>query len=126
MKRINYSYHLVENSAWPLTTSISVLSLIIGFIMSMQLKQGGYIITVISFLSLIYSIKNWWGDIIIEGSYKGEHTKIVKNNLNVGFILFVFSEVLIFASFFFAFFYVSFIPSVEFSSIWPPIGLFIS
>lgn len=59
MKRINYSYHLVENSAWPLTTSISVLSLIIGFIMSMQLKQGGYLITVISFISLIYSIKNF-------------------------------------------------------------------
>jgi len=52
-------------------------------------------------------------EIINEGTYKGEHTSFVKSNLMSGFILFVISEVSIFISLFFAYFYNSLIPSIE-------------
>jgi len=131
---VNFPYHLVENSPWPFTTSLSVFSLLLGFIVSAQnpyhitnditKTNNCYILIIISFISLIISVYNWWSDVIIEGSKRGEHTLKVQKNLTLGFILFVISEVMIFASFFFSYFYVSLIPDPKsFGGLWPPMGI---
>ena len=121
--RIAYSYHLVSNSPWPITTTISILSIIIGNTMCYQNKIGGGELVIIAILGLIYSIYYWSKDIIIEGTYKGEHTEKVQKGLNMGFILFVISEVFVFVGLFFAYFYNALVPAIEIGSIWPAIGI---
>lgn len=118
-----YSYHLVDNSIWPLSTSISLMSLLLGNVMLFHNKEYGLELTIISLLSIIYSTYYWFKDIIIEGVYKGEHTLRVQTGLNLGFILFVVSEICVFFGLFFAYFYNSLIPSIECGSLWPPIGI---
>lgn len=120
--KLGHSYHLVQVSPWPLTTGISVLSLIIGNI-SLWEKEGGEELIILAILSLIYSLYYWFKDIIIEGTYRGEHTKKVQKSLSLGFILFVVSEICVFFGLFFAYFYNALVPSIEVGGIWPPIGI---
>ncbi|PJF20184.1 cytochrome c oxidase subunit 3 (mitochondrion) [Paramicrosporidium saccamoebae] len=121
--RIAFSYHLVTNSPWPLTAAFSIFSLLIGNILSFQNKIGGFELIILSTLSLIYSSTLWLKDIIIEGTYKGEHTEKVQQGLNLGFILFVVSEVCVFVGLFFAYFYNALVPAIEVGGLWPPIGI---
>lgn len=121
----NFPYHLVENSPWPFTTALSIFSMLLGFVLSMQNQtKYCYILTIFSIVSLTFSVYHWWNDIIKEGSKRGEHTLKVQNNLTIGFILFVVSEAMIFISFFFSYFYNSLIPDPKvFGGIWPPVGI---
>lgn len=125
-------FHIVTLSPWPLTTTISITSVILSIVFKaenitilenfsplLEEKDG----LTISIFSLIFSIFNWFYDIIIEGSYQGEHTKRIQKGITLGFILFVISEVCVFFGLFFAYFYNSLIPSVFIGSIWPPIGI---
>ena len=64
----------------------------------------------------------WFRDITRE-SLKGDHTLIVRKGLTIGYILFLVSEVMLFISFFWAFFHSSLAPSIELSLIWPPLGI---
>jgi cytochrome c oxidase subunit 3 len=121
--KLGHSYHLVQVSPWPITSGLSLLSLIIGNILVMNNKEGGKSLIILAILSLIYSVYYWFKDIIIEGTYKGEHTKKVQKSLSLGFILFVISEICVFFSLFFAYFYNALVPSVEVGGIWPPIGI---
>lgn len=121
--KLAYSYHLVTNSPWPLTTSISVFSLLLGNILCFQNKIGGIELITLSLIGLIYSSYYWLKDIVIEGTYRGEHTKKVQQGLNIGFILFVVSEVCVFFGLFFAYFYNALVPAIEVGGLWPPIGI---
>lgn len=121
--RLAYSYHLVTNSPWPLTTSISAFSLLLGNILSYQKKLGGIELISLSIIGLIISSIFWFKDIIIEGTYRGEHTDKVQKGLNLGFILFVVSEVCVFFGLFFAYFYNALVPAIEVGGLWPPIGI---
>lgn len=121
--RVAHSYHMVMNSPWPITTTITIFSTLLGSILVFQNKKYGTELAIISTIGLIYSIYYWCKDIIIEGTYKGEHTESVQKGLNLGYILFIFSEVLVFFALFFAYFYNALIPSIELGSIWPPLGI---
>lgn len=130
--KLAYSYHLVSNSPWPLTVAISILSLILGNILNFQnqilveyegYKIGGNELIIVSILCLIYSSYYWLKDIVIEGTYMGEHTEKVQKGLNLGFVLFVVSEVCVFFGLFFAYFYNALVPAIEVGSIWPPVGI---
>lgn len=121
--KINFPYMLVENSIWPITSSISALSILLSAIMLFHKKIGGLELLLISLISLLISLYLWWKEIIIEGTYQGLHNKEVQKNLTIGFILFIVSEAVIFFSFFFAFFYNSLIPSINVGGVWPPVGI---
>ena len=127
IKRIKYNYHIIDISPYPLYTALSIFTIMISSILIINKYNIEYItpqnINLIGILLLSINIYLWWKDIIKEGLYKGEHNNKVENNLNVGFILFVISEILIFASFFFSYFYNSFIPDIIISSFWPPKGI---
>lgn len=114
---------LVENSIWPSTTAVSVLSLLLGSVMLFNLKTYGGILVLFSTVSLCISLYFWWKEVIIEGTYQGLHSIEVQNNLTLGFILFVVSEALIFFSLFFAYFYNSLIPQPFVGGVWPPVGI---
>jgi len=62
-------------------------------------------------------------EIIEESYYTGHHSDKVQKGLSIGFSLFILSEILVFFSFFFSYFYNSLIPSIELGSIWPAIGI---
>jgi cytochrome c oxidase subunit 3 len=127
IKRIRYNYHIIDISPYPIYTALSILTIMISSILLMNRYTLGYIepkyINIIGLVILSINIYLWWKDIIKEGLYKGEHNNKVEHNLNTGFILFVISEILIFASFFFSYFYNSLIPDIIISSFWPPKGI---
>ena len=103
---------LVENSIWPIASCFSVLSMLMGVIMCWNTSPqhyedkptlGGLVIfehsvnTLIIFLglaALLISMYNWWKEVIIEGTYQGQHNEQVKRNLTIGFILFIISDLI--------------------------------
>ena len=64
----------------------------------------------------------WWRDVIRE-STGGFHTTAVQRGLLLGFVLFLLSEVMLFLSFFWAFFHSSLSPAIELANVWPPLGV---
>jgi cytochrome c oxidase subunit 3 len=119
----NYGYHIIDNSPWVIFTTISIFSLLLSNILYINKYIYSEIIIIISFLSIIINLWNWWGEVIVEGSIKGEHTGVVQAGIIKGFILFVISEICIFITLFYTFFYSSIIPDIHLGSIWPPIGI---
>ena len=47
---------------------------------------------------------SWWGDVIREAQYKGDHTRVVQISHRYGMILFIASEVMFFVAWFWAYF----------------------
>ena len=118
-----HPYHLVEPSPWPLGASIACLVLTLGGVLAMHNYVLVNYVLPAGFLLVISTMIYWWRDVIREGTYQGHHTKAVKKGLTLGFMLFVVSEILLFVSFFWAFFHSSLSPSIELGSVWPPVGI---
>lgn len=72
---------------------------------------------------LIGTAGGWFTDIAKEGNTTGIHTHEVRTGLRVGMGLFIASEVMFFAAFFWAYFYAALFPSVEIGAVWPPKGI---
>nr|YP_006234435.1 cytochrome c oxidase subunit III [Amblyomma fimbriatum]AET63083.1 cytochrome c oxidase subunit 3 [Amblyomma fimbriatum] len=113
-----HTFHMVTKSPWPLTSSISALSLTLGFVIYFNFNDKTLIL--ISFLILFLSSFQWWRDISREASLQGNHTIFVIRGLKLGMLLFILSEVFFFLSFFWAFFHSMLAPSIEIGSNWPP------
>lgn len=60
---------------------------------------------------------------ILESTYQGKHTTVVRQGLKLGMILFIVSEICLFFSFFWAFFHSSLAPAIEIGVVWPPKGV---
>lgn len=118
-----HPFHLVDPSPWPIYSSIGLLQLTTELVFTMHGFFFTISILIFTFLSLIGSMSFWFRDIISEGTYIGNHTMAVQNNLNMGFALFILSEVLFFLSLFWTFFHSSFSPPVELGADWPPTGV---
>nr|YP_007627062.1 cytochrome c oxidase subunit III [Tanaocerus koebelei]AGC22378.1 cytochrome c oxidase subunit III [Tanaocerus koebelei] len=117
----NQPFHLVDYSPWPLTGAIGAMALTSGLakwfhLFNINLFTIGVTITVLTMIQ-------WWRDVVREGTYQGLHTNSVSFGLRWGMILFIVSEVLFFASFFWAFFNSSLAPAVELGISWPPAGI---
>nr|QUQ05920.1 cytochrome c oxidase subunit 3 [Microconidiobolus nodosus] len=116
-----HPFHLVEPSPWPLTTSLGLGITALGGVI---LFNGlGISILVIGLIITSMTSALWWRDCIREGGYQGYHTKKVRRGINMGFILFVISEVFFFFSIFWAYFHSSLAPTVELGNMWPPMGI---
>ena len=74
-------------------------------------------------ISLFFIFFLWIRDVIREASYLGHHSKKVKFSIKIGIILFILSEIILFISFFWSFFYFSLNPAIELGNIWPPVGI---
>lgn len=117
----NHTYHIVDQSPWPLTGAIGALALTTGLVkwfhtFSPSLFFFGKII-------LILTCIQWWRDIRRERAHQGLHTTKVAKGIRWGIILFITSEVLFFFSFFWAFFHSSLSPTIEIGIQWPPLGV---
>lgn len=114
-----HSYHLVDASPWPLFASVSAFIFAMGLINSF--KGSAYLLG-IGLVSLLIVTIGWFRDITRE-SLSGKHTTKVQSGLMLGMILFLMSEIMVFFSFFWAFFHASLAPSVELGGTWPPVGI---
>lgn len=117
----NHSFHLVDQSPWPLTAALGALILTSGIVKWFHQFNPNSII--LGILILLLTTYQWWRDISREGAFQGLHSKIVSKGLRWGIILFITSEVLFFFSFFWAFFHSSLSPTLEIGLIWPPTGI---
>ena len=61
----------------------------------------------------------WWRDVLREAQ-GGHHTLAVQRGLTVGVLLFFLSELMLFLSFFWAYFHASLSPGAELGNVWPP------
>jgi cytochrome c oxidase subunit III len=135
MSEAKHPYHLVDPSPWPLMGAFSGLVLLGGAVMFMHelslfsipgawwMGAGGLLV-----LATMYF---WWRDVIREGEFGGFHTPVVQLGLRYGMALFIASEVMFFAAFFWAYFDVSLFPheAAQYARVqanggtWPPKGL---
>jgi heme/copper-type cytochrome/quinol oxidase subunit 3 len=125
-----HPFHLVTPSAYPFILAWSIYALVWVLV----IKFNGYApihskclfcftTYQCSRLTFSYALINWFWDIVIEATYEGRHTEAVQKNIRLGFMLFIVSEVIFFASFFFSYFYLAIWPSVEIGGVWPPVGI---
>nr|YP_010318582.1 cytochrome c oxidase subunit III [Dendroctonus valens]ULD67709.1 cytochrome c oxidase subunit III [Dendroctonus valens]WGL40297.1 cytochrome c oxidase subunit 3 [Dendroctonus valens] len=117
----NHPFHLVDKSPWPLLGSLSTFILLMGMIKWFSSNSPNLLIMGLLLTKLI--MYQWWRDVTREGTYQGLHTTKVTKNLRWGMILFITSEILFFAAFFWAFFHSSLSPSIELGMSWPPKGI---
>nr|YP_011022634.1 cytochrome c oxidase subunit III [Xyloplax princealberti]WQM48557.1 cytochrome c oxidase subunit III [Xyloplax princealberti] len=116
-----HPFHLVEQSPWPLTGAISTLMMTSGLVAWFHLNNA--ILFLLGIILLIFTVINWWRDIIRESTFQGFHTLIVSNGLRFGMILFITSEICFFFAFFWTFFHNSLAPTIELGATWPPSGI---
>jgi cytochrome c oxidase subunit 3 len=119
-KSQRHSFHLVDPSPWPILSAIGALMLTCGGVMHMHGYNDGYSICKLGFELILFMMFFWWGDIIRESTYEGQHTASVQYGLRLGVIFFIASEIMFFFGFFWAFFHSSINPSFALGGVWAP------
>jgi len=131
----NHDYHLVEPSPWPFVGSLSAFVMAVGAVMWMKamtllgLKVGPLFFG-LGFLGVLGTMAGWWMDVIRE-SQAGDHTKVVQIHHRYGMMMFIASEVMFFAAWFWAYFDASIYSgeAIQYARVeklggaWPPAGI---
>ena len=113
------SLHIVKPSPWPFITSLRVLWLafrVLGALSSVCFIEGAMRLVLVACLG-------WWSDVSREGSLLGRIGALTYKALWTGIALFIISEVLLFISFFWAFFHFRLVPDITLGGVWPPAGI---
>ncbi len=84
-------------------------------------KVGGFL-SILGLLATLFVMYVWWRDVVREATFLGYHNSKVRGGIRLGFIFFILSEVMFFASWFWAYFHSSLAPAIELGAVWPPIG----
>jgi cytochrome c oxidase subunit III len=104
---VKHDYHLVNPSPWPLVGSIGAIAMAFGFVVWKKglfgLDAGTWWVFALGGAIMAYCMIGWWMDVIRE-SRRGDHTPVVQIGLRYGMILFIASEVMFFAAWFWMFF----------------------
>ncbi|HEX7967591.1 MAG TPA: cytochrome c oxidase subunit 3 [Stellaceae bacterium] len=116
-----HPYHLVDPSPWPVIGAACAGVMFGGAVMYMHGAQffgiPGAAVMIAGFVGVLAIMAVWWRDVIIEAVRQGHHTPVVQIGLRYGMALFIASEVMFFAAFFWAFFNSALFPV---GGIWPP------
>ena len=97
----NHDYHILNPSIWPFVGAVSGFIMLFGAVMWMH--GNGPWMFLIGFVGVLYVMFSWWTDVVKESGI-GDHTPVVRLGLRYGFILFIMSEVMFFAAWFWSFF----------------------
>src|ERR1700761_2488911 len=116
-----HPYHLVDPSPWPIVGAIAAGLLTGGGVLYMH--GHGWTMLIIGILAVLGTMAVWWRDVIREATFQGYHSPIVQLGMRYGMALFIASEVMFFAAFFWAFFDASLFPKAATGGIWPPKGI---
>ncbi len=128
---VKHEYHLVNPSPWPFVGSIATVLMMAGAVMWMKSGAGepglalgypddsgnyafslkGNWMFLVGLAGVLVTMVAWWRDVIME-SLRGENTStVVRLGLRYGMILFIASEVMFFAAWFWAFFGAALFPT---------------
>ncbi len=97
-------YYLPEPSRWPIVGSIGLFLMAFGAVLTMNSVSGGWYVLIAGAAVIIYMMFGWFGTVIGE-SESGKYNKQVDVSFRWGMSWFIFSEVMFFACFFGALFY---------------------
>jgi len=118
---VKHPFHLVRPSPWPILVSGSALLTAFGLLSLMSLSDVFYL--GFGLTCLLLCVFTWFGNIILESTFLGCHTRIVQSSLRLGFLLFIVSEIFFFFRFFWAYLHFALSPPVELGRLWPPKGI---
>ena len=99
------SYYLPEPSKWPIVTSTGLFLLALGFVLLINSMAAGKWLMIVGAATIVYMMFRWFGQVIQE-SESGIYNEQVDGSFRMGMGWFIFSEVMFFAAFFGALFYV--------------------
>jgi len=105
MSAANGSYYLPNPSPWPVITSAGLFCLALGFILLMNNVGAGPWVMLAGTAIIVYMMFRWFGQVIGE-SESGTYNSQVDRSFRWSMAWFIFSEVMFFAAFFGALFYV--------------------
>ena len=116
-------YYVPGPSAWPLVGSCALLMMATGAVMIMNKVGPGLAVLLAGTAILLYMMYGWFGKVIGE-SEAGAYNKRVDSSFRWGMGWFIFSEVMFFAAFFGALFYLRTISvpdltGIENAMLWP-------
>jgi len=97
----DHDYHILNPSAWPLIGALAGFVMLFGAVLWMHDVTPWMFW--IGFVAVLYTMFGWWTEVVTE-SHVGDHTPVVVIGLRYGFILFIMSEVMFFAAWFWSFF----------------------
>ncbi|MBT8092068.1 MAG: cytochrome c oxidase subunit 3 [Gammaproteobacteria bacterium] len=98
-------YYIPHGSSWPIVGSAGLLLLMVGVSSWLNGAELGFYVMLSGFAVLIFMITGWFGTVIGE-SQSGLYNAQVDKSFRQGMFWFIFSEVMFFAAFFGALFYV--------------------
>ena len=127
----HHPYHLVDPSPWPLMGASAALLLTFGAVVYMHDATGGPWIAIAGAILVAATMVVWWRDVVREATFENHHTPVVQLGLRYGMALFIASEVMFFAAWFWAFFDASIFAdeAIQFGRVeanggqWPPAGI---
>ena len=129
-KEPGHPYHLVNPSPWPALGAVAATLLTFGAARAMHGLSFGIPMIIAGAFLVLYTMYVWWRDVVREAEVEKVHTSVVARGLRGGMALFIISEVLFFAAFFWAFFNASTMPRLPLadtwaiaSGPWPPAGI---
>ena len=116
-------YYLPSPSLWPITGSLMITLLGLGAAFTVNSMSAGYYLLAAGFAVLIYMLFGWFG-VVAHESEGGKYNQQVDLSFRWGMSWFIFSEVMFFAAFFGALFYmrvlsVPWLGDLEHKLIWP-------
>ncbi|NEU11580.1 cytochrome c oxidase subunit 3 [Methylobacterium sp. BTF04] len=131
----NHDFHILAPSPWPLMGAFSGFLMAFGAVFWMKaltvgtLAIGPYVFGAGS-LGVLYVMFSWWRDVVHEAN-AGDHTRVVQLHHRYGMIMFIASEVMFFAAWFWAYFEAALYTAdpiqatrVDFTGgTWPPKGI---
>ena len=104
-------YHLVEYRPWPIVGSVGAFFITGGLVG--WFHGWGLFISLLGLFLVMFTMLQWWRDVVREGRMQGYHRVVVSRGLRIGVVLFIVSEVCFFFAFFWAFFHSRLAPTVE-------------
>ncbi|MEK6592040.1 MAG: cytochrome c oxidase subunit 3 [Pseudomonadota bacterium] len=116
-------YFVPDPSRWPIFGSIALLSMAFGATTSFNGVSWGKYLLIAGLLVLVYMIVGWFS-VVAHESEGGKYNKQVDTSFRWGMGWFIFSEVMFFAAFFGALFYmrvlsVPWLGDLEHKLLWP-------
>jgi cytochrome c oxidase subunit 3 len=97
-------YYVPPPSLWPIVGSVALLTLAIGFALTLHKIAAGPLVMALGGAILLTMLIGWFGAVIRE-SLAGKYAAQVDASFRWGMVWFIFSEVMFFAAFFGALFY---------------------
>nr|QNV11888.1 cytochrome c oxidase subunit III [Mutilla europaea] len=116
----NHPFHMVTYSPWPILMSFSILFFLNSLTLIMSNKSTNMYLPI---LSMVLCLIQWARDIIRESTLQGMHTKKIIKGIQLGMIMFIISEILLFSSLFWMLLHSSLSPSHMIGMSWPPSGV---